>query len=128
MKKTPQFTVKLYVPPPDTLDPEWAREELARLFPDPPADSLLIRAPQKWATVKLDEGLRFGSDEDNDVVIESDYISAKHCELRKTAEGWLLRDLKSANGTWVNGKRVKRRAITADDVIQIGHVCMMVAR
>lgn len=33
-------------------------------------------------------------------------VSGKHCELRKTQEGWFLRDLGSTNGTFVNGVRL----------------------
>lgn len=33
-------------------------------------------------------------------------VSRNHAELSCTAHGWLLSDLGSANGTWVNGRRV----------------------
>ncbi len=33
-------------------------------------------------------------------------VSRQHAELSGAGQGWLLRDLGSANGTWVNGRRV----------------------
>ncbi|MGP4111251.1 FHA domain-containing protein [Streptomyces sp. 4N509B] len=33
-------------------------------------------------------------------------VSRRHAVLHGTGTGWLLRDLGSANGTWVNGRRV----------------------
>ncbi|MDB1089172.1 DUF1707 and FHA domain-containing protein [Streptomyces sp. ACA25] len=33
-------------------------------------------------------------------------VSRCHAQLRGTGDGWRLRDLGSANGTWVNGRRV----------------------
>jgi two-component system, cell cycle response regulator len=51
-----------------------------------------------------------------------DGISRRHARIWQ-AEGtgqWMLEDLGSANGTFVNGERVKAHALTSDDKIQIG--------
>lgn len=52
----------------------------------------------------------------------SDYtVSRRHAELRPTGRGWTLDDLKSANGTYLNGKRLERPLRLKDgDQIKMG--------
>ena len=48
-------------------------------------------------------------------------ISRRHAELMPSGDDWLLRDLQSSNGTWVNGVRVTGvTALRIDDVIGCG--------
>src|SRR4051812_30052549 len=41
-----------------------------------------------------------------DLRIDDRSVSAEHATLRWTGRGWVLRDLGSRNGTWVDGHRV----------------------
>lgn len=51
--------------------------------------------------------IRLGRVEGNGIVVEEDAVSARHCELRRTASGgYELRDLGSTNGTRLNGEVV----------------------
>ena len=65
-----------------------------------------------------------GRGEDCDVVITgSRKISRKHCCVVQADECFLIRDLGSTNGVWVNGKRVDQESEIADgDRIAIGDV------
>ena len=54
--------------------------------------------------------VRLGRAADNDLVIAHPSISAHHAELHFDGEQFLLRDLSSSNGTFVNGGRVDARA------------------
>lgn len=47
--------------------------------------------------------LTIGRDPANDVVIDSSTVSRRHARLRSTVDGWLLMDVGSSNGTYVNG-------------------------
>lgn len=48
-------------------------------------------------------------------------VSGRHAALFHQGGGWLLRDLGSSNGTWVNGERIKGdRPLSANDVIRFG--------
>ncbi|MEE2906636.1 MAG: ATP-binding protein [Planctomycetota bacterium] len=38
-------------------------------------------------------------------------VSRRHAELTPDGESWWLRDLRSANGTWINGRRVEERVV-----------------
>jgi pSer/pThr/pTyr-binding forkhead associated (FHA) protein/S1-C subfamily serine protease len=68
--------------------------------------------------------LRLGRDPDSSVVVEGDaakVVSARHAELRFTHGVWLLADLGSKNGTYLNGKRVaSATAVKQGDVIKLG--------
>ncbi|MEM9693745.1 MAG: FHA domain-containing protein [Myxococcota bacterium] len=48
-------------------------------------------------------------------------VSRRHARIRRwIGQAYVLEDLGSTNGTFVNGKRVDRRSLSAGDVIQIG--------
>ncbi|GAA4840741.1 hypothetical protein GCM10023201_33550 [Actinomycetospora corticicola] len=68
--------------------------------------------------------ISIGRDERNDVVVEDLLASRRHAELLRRGDRWLLVDLGSANGTFVNGRRVRTRAIGPGDVVAIGHVLL----
>ncbi|MCI5778557.1 MAG: FHA domain-containing protein [Lentisphaeria bacterium] len=53
---------------------------------------------------------RIGSAPDNDLVLDSDTVSLHHAEIRitETGETW-LKDLRSSNGTTVNGERLGKQ-------------------
>jgi hypothetical protein len=57
------------------------------------------------------------------IVLDDTFVSAEHAELESTAEGWLLRDLGSTNGTFVNGHMVAgTTGVEDDDIVQFGRV------
>ncbi len=47
-------------------------------------------------------------------------VSRRHAELRIETGCWLLRDLGSSNGTWVNGRRVVEAEVRPGDLIHLG--------
>ena len=61
-----------------------------------------------------------GRDEDCEVRIDNLGISRKHCSLHTLSDAFLLKDLGSANGTFVNGKRVIEWYLNDGDEIVIG--------
>ena len=57
----------------------------------------------------------------NDLVLNDVYASSRHAEIFITANGqWYIRDLKSKNGTYLNGKKVSTARIKNGDIIKIG--------
>jgi hypothetical protein len=52
-------------------------------------------------------------------------VSRRHAELEPTAAGWVVRDLHSENGTWVNGERVWERLLADGDQVQFGSVALV---
>ncbi|WP_049565159.1 DUF1707 and FHA domain-containing protein [Streptomyces sp. SBT349] len=55
-------------------------------------------------------------------------VSRHHAQLFSTGTGWLLRDLGSANGTWVNGRRVADSVpVGPGDQVSFGSVAYRLA-
>lgn len=62
-----------------------------------------------------------GASSECDVVIDAATVSGRHCRLTYTSDGFLLEDLESTNGTYVNGQRIVRpRRVTPSDDITLG--------
>ncbi len=57
---------------------------------------------------------------ENDVQIESKYISRHHCQITTTADGSVLEDLNSTNGVYVKSKRIRRHYLNDGDVVVLG--------
>ena len=56
-----------------------------------------------------------------DLFLEDTTVSRAHARLTRTADGWLLADLGSTNGTTVNGWRIREPvAVQAGDLVRFG--------
>jgi len=73
---------------------------------------------QKYSFDK--EAMRVGRGRDNDIVLENLQVSRNHAEIRKENDRFVLVDLQSANGTFINGVRVSKTEILDNDVVAIG--------
>ena len=56
----------------------------------------------------------------NDVTIHSKFISRHHALLVRHGSSTLLMDLNSANGTFVNSRRISNQVLANDDVVTLG--------
>jgi pSer/pThr/pTyr-binding forkhead associated (FHA) protein len=65
---------------------------------------------------------RFGRDPETDFPIDHPTVSALHCEIVLTAEGILLRDCNSTNGTFINDEPVKNAVLQIGQTIRLGDV------
>lgn len=63
-----------------------------------------------------------GRGEECKVRIPLSAVSRKHCELVLDDDEVAIRDLKSSNGTYVNGMRVQKRDLVPGDLIAVGPV------
>ena len=61
-----------------------------------------------------------------DICLPSDEISRKHAKLVVTPEGLFVEDLGSANGTFVNGVRVRRERVEPGDELKLDTVRFLV--
>lgn len=64
--------------------------------------------------------LTLGRAEDNTWPLDDQAASRRHAQIAFTAEGYVLQDLGSSNGTWVNRSRVERHVLVDGDEITIG--------
>src|ERR1700761_4828069 len=58
---------------------------------------------------------------DNDIRIDNPAVSGHHSLIINILNDSFLEDLNSTNGTYVNGKLIKKHALQHGDVIQLGH-------
>lgn len=56
----------------------------------------------------------------NDIVIDNLAVSGEHAVLQMTGNEVYLEDLNSTNGTYVNGKAVKKQLLQNSDTVEIG--------
>jgi pSer/pThr/pTyr-binding forkhead associated (FHA) protein len=56
----------------------------------------------------------------NDIVIDNLAVSGEHAVLQMTGNEVFLEDLNSTNGTYVNGKAVKKQLLQNSDTVEIG--------
>lgn len=73
---------------------------------------------QKYV-VKEPVSIRIGRREDNHIRFDNSYVSGRHAVLTFDGDNWIIQDLDSTNGTYVNHYRVDKRILAAGDLIYI---------
>ncbi len=68
------------------------------------------------------DDLVLGRGADVHIPIPTPSVSRKHAAILRTAEGCVLEDLISDNGTYVNGERIERKVLWPGDTIRIATV------
>lgn len=63
---------------------------------------------------------RIGRAQDNDIVINHPMISAHHAIIIKSRDTFVIEDLNSTNGVYINGRRIHRESFTASDKVTLG--------
>jgi ABC-type multidrug transport system ATPase subunit/pSer/pThr/pTyr-binding forkhead associated (FHA) protein len=119
-------------PPPTPAAPAPPAAPPASVEKPPPAPArtkpahLDLVDPQTHQSRRIDltrEVTRLGRDPEGEVVIDiaAAVVSRRHAEIKKSGEQFVINDLKSFNGTLVNGKRITETVPLFDrDEIQLG--------
>src|SRR4051812_7736114 len=77
--------------------------------------------PDKGRKVStLDALVRVGSDPSNDLVLTDPTVSRRHIEIERRANGLLLHDLGSRNGTFVEGRQILQVYLSPGDKVVLG--------
>ena len=85
--------------------------------------------PPEGATLALDAITTLGRDVNNAIVVDDAFVSAEHAVLTFRGRTWYVEDLRSTNGTFVNGTPVEGVAsIGFGDVVQLGQVRLRLER
>jgi FHA domain len=63
-----------------------------------------------------------GRTRNNDVQVDAPSVSRKHAQIELTENGYVVRDLGSENGTFVNGERIAEHRLTDGDLLHFGGV------
>lgn len=77
--------------------------------------------PGKAFPLEADE-VRLGRSPTNDIVLARPTVSRHHAVIRRGPDGYLIEDLQSTNGTYLNGEPVSRSPLREGDHIRIGEV------
>jgi uncharacterized RDD family membrane protein YckC len=87
-----------------------------------PLELEVTGGPSAGSRLALREDLRLGSAETGTAALGGDrWLSAAHANLRRAPEGWQIEDLRSLEGTKLNGRAVKgSAALHVGDVIEVG--------
>jgi transcriptional regulator with GAF, ATPase, and Fis domain len=67
----------------------------------------------------IDGSLSIGRDDSNALCLKDSHISRRHCRIELASEQYILLDLESRNGTFVNGIPVQRKALAHGDTIRL---------
>lgn len=90
-------------------------------------------AQSRWMLVALEgqfkgrrfsipeQGLRFGREADNNLILDDEKISRRHAILTEQNGVPVLEDLKSRNGSFVNSQRITRAELKIGDKIALGN-------
>jgi signal transduction histidine kinase/pSer/pThr/pTyr-binding forkhead associated (FHA) protein len=82
----------------------------------------------------IDQGIRFelegtifqvGRDSSNTIQLHDSEVSRHHAEIRCHDGEFVVSDLNSSNGTYVNGKRIEQHTLESGDQVQTGSTLML---
>ena len=57
---------------------------------------------------------------DNDLVLRDVRVSRQHAAIEPAADGWIIRDMNSTNGTYLDGERVDEARVNAAAEVSLG--------
>lgn len=84
--------------------------DLGKLVPGGGGASIPLRSPE----------LILGRGSDCDVQVRFSSVSSRHCKLSFDEGYWLVEDLNSRNGTWVDGERCLRQVLMPESELSLG--------
>lgn len=79
----------------------------------------VVDGPSPGTVYELGEVCLLGRALDCQVHIPDLTVSRRHAKITRVAEGFMVEDLGSGNGTWVNEKPVTRKILRDEDVIRV---------
>ena len=89
----------------------------------PPGSALLVvkRGPNAGSRFLLDaEVTTAGRHPESDIFLDDVTVSRRHAEFVQEAGGFVVRDVGSLNGTYLNRERIEAAGLAGGDEVQIG--------
>lgn len=75
---------------------------------------------KKKYLIQPGRGLVLGRSKEANIVLIDENVSRKHAKIAVDGDTLLIKDLKSGNGTFVNGEQVKAKELAEDQLIVVG--------
>jgi len=79
-----------------------------------------LQGPQRGELFTLGSQTVVGKDPACTLVLQDSFMSSRHAEIKIEAGSWILKDMGSTNGTYVNDKRVDKQELVDNDFIKFG--------
>jgi hypothetical protein len=79
-----------------------------------------LQGSQRGELFTLSPHSSIGTDPSCTVVLHDKFMSGKHAEIKAEGGVWVLKDLGSTNGTYVNDKRVEKHELVDNDFVKFG--------
>jgi hypothetical protein len=79
-----------------------------------------LKGPQRGELYTLAPMSLVGTDPSCTVCLLDQYMSSQHAEIKAEGGVWILRDLGSTNGTFVNDKRIDQHELVDNDFVRFG--------
>ncbi len=76
-------------------------------------------------SLRVEDALTLGRSPDNDLQINDPKVSRYHCVIERKDARYVLKDLNSSNGTFLNAKRISEEPLRDGDEIQIGATVLL---
>lgn len=82
---------------------------------------VVMEGRNKGAIIPFREDVvTIGRSPDNTVVVDDRLTSKSHAEIARIDDRFVLKDLSSKNGTYINGRKVQEHQLQIDDEIKVG--------
>ena len=89
-----------------------------------PAGSALLvvkRGPNAGSRFLLDkDATTVGRHPESDIFLDDVTVSRRHAEFHRAGDGFVVRDVGSLNGTYLNRERIEESPLSGGDEVQIG--------
>jgi pSer/pThr/pTyr-binding forkhead associated (FHA) protein len=88
---------------------------------------LLVTAGASMGEVfnlSLESVTSIGRAKANDIVLEDVAISSQHCRIRPENGLFVVHDLRSTNGTFLNERKITRAPLNSGDVLKVGETSL----
>lgn len=96
--------------------------------PEKPLVTLQLKKSGQQVPVLFWEN-SIGRSRGSDICVNDPAVSREHCVLLRRQEGWLVSDIGSKGGTYVNGKKARgRTSVLVDDEITVGSTTFVLKR
>lgn len=83
---------------------------------------VLVNTEHAGQSFDLGASLRIGKAPDNEVVIDHPTVSRNHLVVRRQGDQFLVQDLGSTNGTFIDGAQVREAFLRAGALLEVGDV------
>jgi Protein of unknown function (DUF3662)/Inner membrane component of T3SS, cytoplasmic domain len=93
---------------------------LPSVAPARPGRTLVMTAEDGQELRVSTQPVRIGRGVDNDLVVPDVRVSRHHAAVEPAGDGWVVRDMNSTNGTYLDGGRVNEALVNAEAELSLG--------